>query len=143
MDDGYRVTIRRSKTDQTGAGQVILIPRGYRLRPVAAVQGWLQAGGITEGLIFRQVHRGGAVRVAGLSGSAVAEIGKQRAEQAGLDPAEFSGHSLRSSFLTSAAELGGSAFKMMAVSRHRSMDTLSGYVRSADLFKEPAGAAFL
>lgn len=142
-DDGYRLTIRRSKTDQTGEGQVIPVPRGYRLRPVAAVQAWLAAAGITDGLIFRQVHRGGAVRVAGLSGHAVAEVVKQRAQQAGLDPAEFSGHSLRSGFLTSAAEAGASVFKMMAVSRHRSMDTLSGYVRSADLFKEHAGSAFL
>jgi site-specific recombinase XerD len=143
MDDGYRVTIRRSKADQTGEGQVIPIPRGYRLRPVAAVQAWLQTAGITEGFIFRAVRRGGAVQSWGLSGHAVAEVVKQRAEQAGLDPAEFSGHSLRSGFLTSAAESGASVFKMMAVSRHRSMDTLSGYVRSADLFKEPAGAAFL
>jgi len=48
MDDGYRVTIRRSKTDQTGEGQVIPIPRGYRLRPVAAVQAWLEAAGIVD-----------------------------------------------------------------------------------------------
>ncbi len=46
VDDGYRVTIRRSKTDQTGAGQEIAIPRGYRLRPVEAVQTWLEAAGI-------------------------------------------------------------------------------------------------
>jgi hypothetical protein len=32
---------------------------------------------------------------------------------------------------------------MMEVSRHRSVDTLRGYVRRADLFKEHAGAAFL
>jgi hypothetical protein len=46
------------------------IPRGYRLRPVAAVQGWLQAAEITEGPVFRHVHRSGAVRAAGLSGAA-------------------------------------------------------------------------
>jgi hypothetical protein len=107
---------------------VIPIPRGYRL-PCSG-QAWLG-------------HRSGAVRAAGLSGAAIADVVKQRAEQAGLDPTAFAGHSLRSGFLTSAAESGASVFKMMAVSRHRSMDTLSGYVRSADLFKEPAGAAFL
>jgi hypothetical protein len=62
---------------------------------------------------------------------------------AGLDPAEFSGHSLRSGFLTSAAEAGASVFKMVEVSRHKSVDTLRGYVRRVDLFKEHAGAAFL
>jgi hypothetical protein len=60
-----------------------------------------------------------------------------------LDPAQFSGHSLRAGFLTSAAESGASVFKMMEVSRHKSMDTLRGYVRRADLFREHAGAAFL
>ena len=68
---------------------------------------------------------------------------KAYADRAGLDPAEFSGHSPRSGFLTSAAESGASVFKMTEVSRHRSLDTLRGYVRRVDLFKEHAGAAFL
>lgn len=45
--------------------------------------------------------------------------------------------------LTSAAESGASIFKMVEVSRHKSVDTLRGYVRRVDLFKEHAGAAFL
>ena len=68
---------------------------------------------------------------------------KHYAELAGLDPASFAGHSLRAGFLTSAAEAGASVFKMMEVSRHKSVDTLRGYVRRADLFREHAGAAFL
>lgn len=32
---------------------------------------------------------------------------------------------------------------MMAVSRHKSVDVLKGYIRRAELFKEHAGAAFL
>ena len=55
VPDGLRVLIRRSKTDQTGEGQEIAIPRGYRLRPVEAVQAWLDAAGITEGPIFRPI----------------------------------------------------------------------------------------
>jgi hypothetical protein len=68
---------------------------------------------------------------------------KKLAERVGLDPAKFAGHSLRSGFLTSAAEAGDGVFKLMEVSRHRSVDTLSGYVRSADLFKGRAGSSFL
>jgi hypothetical protein len=60
-----------------------------------------------------------------------------------LYAAAYSGHSLRAGFLTSAAEAVASVFKMMEVSRHRSVDTLRGYVRRADLFHEHAGAAFL
>jgi hypothetical protein len=54
------------------------------------------------------------------------------AARLGLDADAFSGHNLRSGFLTSAAARGASLFKMMDVSRHRSVDTLRGYVRDAD-----------
>jgi hypothetical protein len=60
-----------------------------------------------------------------------------------LDPTQFAGHSLRAGFLTSAAARGASIFKMMDVSRHRSVDTLRGYVRDAELFKDHAGAGLL
>ena len=78
-----------------------------------------------------------------LSAFSAAQIVKHHAVRAGLDPAAYSGHSLRAGFLTSAAEAGASVFKMMEVSRHKSVDVLRGYVRRADLFKEHAGAAFL
>jgi site-specific recombinase XerD len=78
-----------------------------------------------------------------LSGNAIAVVVKAAAERAGFDTTEISAHSLRSGFLTSAAESGASIFKMTEVSRHKSVDTLRGYVRRVDLFKEHAGAAFL
>jgi hypothetical protein len=68
---------------------------------------------------------------------------KAGAERAGLDSTSYSGHSLRSGFLTSAAGNGASIFKMMDVSRHKSVDTLRGYVRDAELFKDHAGAGLL
>ena len=141
--DGLRVLIRRSKTDQEGQGAEIAIPRGCRLRPVVAVQEWLAAAGITDGPIFRPVAKGGRVMAEALSDRGVADIVKRYAQRAGLDAASFAGHSLRAGFLTSAAESGASIFKMMEVSRHRSVDTLRGYVRRSDLFREHAGAAFL
>jgi NADH dehydrogenase/NADH:ubiquinone oxidoreductase subunit G len=72
-----------------------------------------------------------------------ARIVKRYARRVGLDPAAYAGHSLRSGFLTSAAETGASVWKLSEVSRHMSLDTLRGYVRRVDLFKEHAGAAFL
>jgi len=59
VPDGLRVVIRRSKTDQTGEGQEVAIPRGYKLRPVEAVQTWLAAAEISSGPVFRAVARGG------------------------------------------------------------------------------------
>jgi integrase len=73
----------------------------------------------------------------------VANVVKSHAGRVGLNAREFSGHSLRSGFLTSAAARGASIFKMMDVSRHKSMDTLRGYVRDADLFRDHAGAGLL
>jgi site-specific recombinase XerD len=110
---------------------------------VEAVQTWLEAAGICEGPVFRSVAKGGRVLPTALTPHSVAEIVKAYASRAGLDPSSFAAHSLRSGFLTSAAEHGASVFKMMEVSRHKSVDTLRGYVRRADLFREHAGAAFL
>ena len=60
VPDGYRVTIRRSKTDQTGQGQEIVIPRGLKIRPVAAVQAWLHAAGIEDGYLCSERCTGAA-----------------------------------------------------------------------------------
>ena len=78
-----------------------------------------------------------------LSDQSVADVVKAHAGRIGLNAADFSGHSLRSGFLTSAAARGASIFKMMDVSRHKSVDTLRGYVRDADLFRDHAGAGLL
>jgi integrase len=87
--DGYRVTIRRSKTDQDGEGQEIAIPRGCRIEPVKAIEAWLAASGITAGPIFRPIAKGGRVLDMALSGHSAAAIVKRHAKAAGLDPALF------------------------------------------------------
>ena len=135
--------IRRSKTDQTGEGAEVAIPRGYKLRPVEAVQTWLAAADISAGPVFRAVALGGKVSDQPLGDESASRVVKRYARRVGLEASTFSGHSLRSGFLTSAAESGANVFKMAEVSRHRSLDTLRGYVRRVDLFKEHAGAAFL
>jgi integrase len=141
--EGLRVTIRKAKTDQEGHGAVIAIVRGEIACPVAALRAWLDAAAISDGPIFRPVRRGGHVQPARLTDRSLANIVKAHAERAGLDPALFSGHSLRAGFLTSAAKRGASLFKMMATSRHRSTDTLAGYVRDQEIFKDHAGAGLL
>ena len=140
--DGMRVLIRRSKADQEGQGKEIAIPRGTKLRPVAAVQEWLTAARITAGPVLRGINRHGQVGGA-LSAQSVALVVKRYADAAGLDPAAFAGHSLRSGFLTSAAEAGADVLRMMEVSRHKRVETMQGYVRRASLFKGHAGTGFL
>jgi integrase len=144
-DEGLRVTIRRAKTDQEGAGATVAIVRGSVACPVEALKAWLSSAVITEGPLFRAVNKGGRVSADRLSDQSVALIVKAHTdvkahtERAGLDPRLFSGHSLRAGFLTSAARRGASIFKMMDVSRHRSVDTLRGYIRDAEIFKDHAG----
>jgi site-specific recombinase XerD len=142
-DAGLRVTIRQSKTDQDGEGTTIAIARGTVACPVRALSEWLEAAGIESGPLFRSVNKAGRVATARLTDRSVANIVKAMAGSIGLDDSSFSGHSLRSGFLTSAAANGASIFKMMDVSRHKSVDTLRGYVRDAELFRDHAGAGLL
>jgi integrase len=142
-NNGLRVTIRRSKTDQEGLGATIAIVSGSTACPVKAVRVWIETTGLRDGPLFRPVTRTGKVSNLRLSGRAVAELVKSYARRAGLNAAVFSGHSLRSGFLTSAAAHGASIFKMMDVSRHKSIDTLRGYVRDAEMFQDHAGKGLL
>jgi integrase len=142
-DEGLRVTIRRAKTDQEGLGRTLAIARGDTACPVKALAAWLGAAGITSGPLFRPIDKAGTVRDRRLTDRSVANIVKEYAGRAGFDASTFSGHSLRAGFLTSAAGNGASIFKMMDVSGHRSVETLRGYVRDAELFKDHAGAGLL
>lgn len=140
--EGLVVTIRRSKTDQTGAGQVIGIPYGRGATcPVAAVQAWVQAGGVTEGPLFRAVNKAGRVMADRLNDRTVARVVQRTAEAAGLDPDQFAGHSLRAGLVTQAAINGVSDRTIMKQSRHRSRQMVDRYVRDASLFRENAAGS--
>lgn len=142
--EGFRVAIRRSKGDQEGKGQEIAVPEGRRIRPVQHLEAWLAAGGIADGYLFRRISNDGRTVTADpMSDRAVARVVKARIAAAGLDPAVYGGHSLRAGFLTAAARAGASIFQMQAQSRHKSVQVLSAYVRSARLFEEHAGRDFL
>ena len=143
-DNGVDILIRRSKTDQAGEGQSVAIIRGRSACPVEAVKDWLEAAEITKGPVFRGLFKGGKrIRASAISDKAIYDLVKKYAAKAGLDAADFGAHSLRSGFLTSAAEAGASISKMQAVSRHKSVDVLIGYVRHADRYKDHAGDGLL
>jgi site-specific recombinase XerD len=142
-EDGLKINIRRSKTDQEGHGETIAIIRGGACCPVKAVKAWLQASGISDGALFRPVAKGGRLGAERLTDQSVCDLVKAYAERIGLKGADFGAHSLRAGFLTSAARRGASVFKMRDVSRHKSMDVLQAYVRDADMFRDHAGAGLL
>jgi site-specific recombinase XerD len=142
-EGGLCVRIGRSKTDQEGQGAIIAIVPGSVACPIKAIKSWLAAGKITDGPIFRQIVKGGRVTAGRLSDKSVVDIIKCYAQRIGLDAKSVAGHSLRAGFLTSAAARGASIFKLMDVSRHRSVDTLRGYVRDAEMFRDHAGIGLL
>jgi len=141
---GLIVTIRRSKTDQEGAGRRIGIPHGRsKYCPVAAVEDWLAVSSITTGPLFRPITRHGYVAAKRLSGDAVSGLLRERLKLAGIDPKDFSGHSLRAGFATSAAQAGVSTLKIRQQTGHASDAMLARYVREGELFTGNAAGVLL
>lgn len=145
QDEGLRVTIEQSKTDQEAQGQVIAILRqvGSPYCPVQALTDWLMVAKIERGALFRRMFRFDKVGRQRLTAQSVALVVKEHAYRVGLDSSGFAGHSLRRGFLTSAARRNASIFKMADQSRHKSLDVLREYVRAEDLFEDNAGADLL
>lgn len=140
QEQGIVLTIRRSKTDQEGAGQKIGIPQGAGedTCPARALQTWLEAAGIGEGPIFRPVDRHGNVGAGRLDPRGVARVVQRTMAKLGKDPAQFGGHSLRSGLATSAAMAGKSMNAIMKQTRHRSEAMVRLYIREGSLFRDNA-----
>ncbi len=141
--DGMFLHIRRSKTDQAGKGQRIAVPEGERIRPVSRLRSWLQLAGIEHGPLFQTLRRGGHLQNRPLHPTDVGRLVKRHVGGIGLDPADYSGHSLRAGFVTSAAEAGARLDKIMEVTRHQSPGMVLRYIRQADAFRDHAGDGFL
>lgn len=135
--EGLLITIRRSKTDQEGEGRVVGIPRGRRPEtcPVRAYQDWRHAAGIANGPVFRGISRHGRL-LGPLSDRGVARTVKRAAERAGLDPEQYSGHSLRAGLATSAALSGAADRDIMQQTGHKRVETLYRYIRKSNVFRD-------
>lgn len=143
VDKGLKLTLRHSKTDQDGEGQVIAVPAGKTLKPVERLRAWLAVRGSSAGPLFTQIDPQARVVESAMSDRSIARLIQKYAERVGLDPETIGGHSLRAGFLTEASRNGATIAKMQEVSRHKKVEVLLGYVRSAELFDDHAGAKFL
>lgn len=139
---GITLRLRRSKTDQAGEGKTKAIPHGRKLKAPAALDAWIIAARIIEGPIFRGVV-GLKVLDRRLDAKQVARIVKARVRAAGFDPRVFAGHSLRSGFITTAADHGASLQSIANHAAHEKLDTTLGYVQVADAFRDHSGKKFL
>lgn len=141
---GIIVHLRRSKTDQNGKGRKIGIPRARgRWCPVSALEQWLDRSGIIEGALFRPIDRHHRIGMKPLSGEAVCLIVRERVRSAGINPAGYSGHSLRAGLATSAAQAGVSSWKIRQQTGHASDAMLARYIRDGELFIGNAVGAVL
>ena len=142
---GLEVTLRFSKTDQTGQSRLVAIPRASDAAYDAGelLGKWLELSGIQNGPLFRAVNRHGCFAQVAMTDRTVARVVKERAEAAGLDPAGYSGHSLRAGLVTEAAEAGRSLPSIMKVTGHRSERMATKYIRNADIWKDCASRGLL
>lgn len=139
-DEGFVLTLHRSKTDQEGVGRQVALPYGHdhHTCPVRAIGAWRDAAGIEDGALFRAVDRHGRVGGEQLHPGSVNLIVKAAVAGARLDPTQFSGHSLRAGFCTAAAAAGASERAIATQTGHRSMNVLRGYIRIGSLFTDNA-----
>jgi site-specific recombinase XerD len=143
VDKGLKLTLRQSKTDQEGKGQVIAVPSGKTLKPVERLMAWLAVRGQGAGPLFYQIDPQGRLTDRPMSDRSIARLIQKYAGLVGIDPETVGGHSLRAGFLTEASRSGATIVKMQEVSRHKKVEVLLGYVRSAELFDDHAGEGFL
>ncbi|MFT6437793.1 MAG: site-specific recombinase XerC [Candidatus Azotimanducaceae bacterium] len=144
----HLLTIRFSKGDQEGKGQVIpiLAQTDSPYCPVAALQAWLKVAKIREGAAFRRCYRGDVISDKRLGDLAVAELIKKAIYQLHDESVRFedySRHSLRRGFLTSAGQEKADLLKLIAQSRHTRVDTVLSYMDDVEPFEHHAAERLL
>jgi integrase len=126
---GITVTIRRSKTDQEALGRLVKVPKlGGPLCCVRALRRWLtvRAGGTP---LFTTLTARRRVTSRRMSGGAVAEVIKRRIAEIGLEPGQYSGHSMRVGFVTSAARAGAAIWQIKEQTGQKTDAVVAGYIR--------------
>jgi len=130
--EGVMVRIARSKTDQTGEGAHLHVPRAGNptLCAVRALTVWLEASGVTEGALFRRVRKGGTV-LGRIPERTIDHIVRETARRARFE-GRYSAHSLRAGLVTALAERGRTEAEIMVQSRHKSSAMVRLYTRPLD-----------
>mgnify|MGYP001367780180 FL=1 len=128
VSEGVKIFVKRSKTDQSGEGMTKGIPyfSNPDYCPVISLKNWIEKSEIKSGKIFD------------MSDKSVALTVKKYTGIAGLDSNKYSGHSLRSGFATSTAELGAEERSIMAMTGHKTTQMVRRYIQEANLFKNNA-----
>ena len=140
VEEGLKITLRRSKTDQFGEGFVKGIPyfTNEKYCPVMSLKNWINFSKIKTGPIFRRFAKGSILTDNRLTDQSVVLIIKDCLKLAGIENKNFSGHSLRSGFATVAAESGADERSIMAMTGHKTTQMVRRYIKEANIFKNNA-----
>ena len=140
VPEGLKISLRRSKTDQFGEGSIKALPYFDNLQycPVVSVKKWIEISKIRSGSLFRRFTKGLKLSENRLTDQTVALLIKEYLKLAGIDSKNYSGHSLRSGFATTAAESGAEERTIMAMTGHKSTEMVRRYIKEANLFKNNA-----
>jgi len=140
VPEGLKINIRRSKTDQFGEGSIKALPyfNNQQYCPVMSIKNWINVSKIYTGPLFRRFLKGSKLSNNRLTDQTVALLIKEYLTLAGIDSKNYSGHSLRSGFATSAAEFGAEERSIMAMTGHKSTEMVRRYIKEANLFKNNA-----
>ena len=140
VQEGLKISLRRSKTDQFGEGSLKALPYVNNIKycPVLSLQKWLEISKISTGPLFRRFTKGSNLSENRLTDQTVTLLIKEYLKLAGIDNKNYSGHSLRSGFATTAAESGAEERSIMAMTGHKSTEMVRRYIKEANLFKNNA-----
>lgn len=129
--DHIDIFLGKTKTDQEGQGMIKHIPelQNKSICPVTALRAWLKAAGISDGVVFRPITKGGNAINRFMNPQEVARLVKKYAAVADIDPALLSGHSLRAGFVTEAASRDQPLWKIKQQTGHKSDQVLQRYIR--------------
>ena len=140
VKEGLKIQIKRSKTDQFGQGLTKALPYfdNSTYCPVVSLKNWIDISKIDSDALFRRFLKGSRLSEHRLTDQTVALLIKQYLELGGIDSKNYSGHSLRSGFATSAAESGAEERNIMAMTGHKSTEMVRRYIKEGNLFKNNA-----
>jgi site-specific recombinase XerD len=140
VSEGLKINLKRSKTDQFGEGSVKGLPYfdNAQYCPVLSLKNWIEVSNISSGPLFRRFSKGSKLSENRLTDQTVALLIKKYLKLAGIDNKNYSGHSLRSGFATTAAESGAEERSIMAMTGHKSTEMVRRYIKEANLFKNNA-----
>ena len=98
VEEGLKITLRKSKNDQFGEGTTKGLPYLANLQycPVVSIRKWIEISKINSGALFRRFNKGSKLSEHRLTDQTVALLIKEYLKLAGIESKNYSGHSLRS-----------------------------------------------